>query len=350
VASNVVPAPFKALAGADTETAPARRRRLTQPVPSPASQAVWDSLWLVLHQQVAQDAMLLWRHTHRDDQLQLIAGAPDAVVTAYGRRVSADDQLRQLSSGRLDLLAHLRCTTDDGEMEQVLADLGLRSAISTVLCGDEQETILMTTGFRQRWQLSAQHAPAVSAFVEYLRACQEAALGSARTFASAGQPAWWDLRSQAPILWQQPYRPSVLRTVHDLMETLAEAARALRPRFDLSALRTQASASEPEVALALAHRAADLMDRLESIYLGPAQADASDRRAGFDELLSQALLLVRDAYHLCRGTWPGCLAVVRQRPTAIGEPAHGRHVSAGDLRHQLIDWVAHHIEVEHAAA
>jgi len=283
---------------------------------------------MVLHQQVGQDALLLWRHTVRDDQVQLIAAAPLAFA---GPEVTlaADEQVRQLSAGSLDLLAHLTCSPGDGQMDRALSGLGVQAALTTVLAAAREGAILLTAGFRQRWQLTAEHAPAVTAFVEYLQACQTAALWPTAG-AVAGPHAWWELQSQAPALWQQTYRPSVLRTVHDLMETLSEAARALRPRFDPEGLPA------PEVAHDLAHRAADLMDRLEGIYFGP------NTHATFDELLSQALLLVRDAYHLCRGTWPGCLAVVRRRPAIAEGPA-------GDIRHQLIDWVAHHIESEHEA-
>ncbi|MBU0611444.1 MAG: hypothetical protein KKI08_26425 [Armatimonadetes bacterium] len=334
MSSPAVSIPLRVRAAVEPDASPARRfRSAPAPIPGPV-RAVWEALGLVVRQQVAQDALLLWRHGLRDDRLELLAATPagvwaPATPSAPETTIPADDPLRQLSSRHLDLLAHLRCTPEDGEMERVLSNLGLRSAVTTVVHGDDRETLLVTAGFRHHWRLTAPHAPAFAAFIEHLRACQQAALMPLRTVLP-DLPAWWELRAQVPTLWQQPYRPSVLRTVHDLMETLAEAARALRPRHDPTAL------PGPEVALDLAHRTSALMDRLEQVTTGP------PARTGFDELLSQALLLVRDAYHLCRGTWPGCLAVVRQRPEAIAGPA-------GDLRHQLIDWVAHHIEAEHAA-
>ena len=232
---------------------------------------------------------------------------------------------------------------------------------------DGDDTYLITAGFRQRWELVAHHCQAITAFAAYLRHCQQEVLPA------AAECHWWAWQSQATRLWQKDYRPSALRTVHDLNEVLLDARRSdfqvrrpnsgglgsppYEPRAAEGTIPqprgralqspmgfrhsphggTDSGSGEPSHAQFLAHRAADLMERLETIY-GTVPTACDDV-----ELLSQALLLTRGAFELCQGSWPGWMSIEGMPPGPLPQ-------DAAERRHHLIDWLAGRLEAPIAAA
>lgn len=287
--------------------------------PSPT---VFETLWLVLGQQLCHDALLLWRLPAGGDRLELAAAAPHLAATDL--RLALDRALRDLVNGQLEIVAHTQCAGSAEELQRALGEQGIHAAITAPLRSQADGTYLVTCGFRQRWALVSHHARAVSAFMDYLRACQRHG-----TFGSPGQ-CWWGLDSQVPRLWRQLHRPTVLRTVHDLNEVLADAAEQCRPR-------SLAGAVNLAMIRELAHEAADLMARLEGIYWDPRPM------VTVDELLSECVLLVHGACKLCQIPWPGYLVSAGNRPDPPGK-------SPDDIRHALIEWLLAEVEDQWALA
>jgi hypothetical protein len=314
--SNSTPlgaAAFQPRALHDLDSAP--QSRSASPEASHAAEhadSVWDALALVMHQQVAQDALLLWRPDRDGEQLQLLSASP-TVPMAVLPDVAAAPLLRELACGELEAVAHVHCAYSDCPLERKLWTMGMHAGVSAVL-GDPEDPLLVTVGFRERWQLVAHHTPGVVALASYLRECFRVALGS------PAARAWWQLSSRVPHLWRQPWRPSIIRTVHDVTEVLIEAAdhdTACAPR----------AADDPATTVArVAHSAGELTARLENLYWDSRPSITAE------ELLAEALLLVRGAYQLCRGHWPGCLAATGPIPQPPGS-------SPAAIRHELIDWV-----------
>jgi hypothetical protein len=122
-----------------------------------------------------------------------------------------------------------------------------------------------------------------------------------------------------------------MRTLYDLNEVLSDVAERGRPAPPQDGLRRRAQIAR------LAHKGADLMARLESIYWDSRPVVSTE------EYLSEAMLLVRGAYQLCLGDWPGCLAAVSTSPVA-----EANNPSA--IRHALVDWILDRMNDEQAAA
>jgi hypothetical protein len=275
-----------------------------------------------LHQQLAHDALLLWEYDAGTDELHLRQAAPASLGTPP-MTIRGGEDIRQLAAGELDLLPHVQCLEPGGQLERVLADFGLYAAMTVPMSSGKQPALLVTCAFRQRWQLITHHAAAFSAFLEYLGDCQRTVLPPEE------QTLWWDLDSHVPSLWRQSYRPSVLRTICDLNEVLLDPAET----GDVA----RKGQTPRETALRLACSGADLMAKLESIYFDPRPS------CDTDELLSQALLLLRGAYRLCLGEWPGCLTVVDGKHPAEGDNQH-------EIRRDLVQWLAGEIETERLPA
>lgn len=273
-----------------------------------APETVWEVLATVAHQQLRQDALLLWRPARHNAQLELLAVTPPGGLL-NPLAVTATGALADLLARRLEAVAHVHCAHSNCPLEQTLWQLGLHAGLTTAL-GTPAAPLLLTVGFRERWQLVAHHTPAVVALGAYLREVAEVCLPG------PAAEGWWEAAARVPGLWRQPWRPSVLRTLHDLNEVLAEAAEGESPVAD----RPEARVSR------LAHKAADLMARWESVYWDSRPTIATE------ELLAEALMLVRGAYHLGRDDWPGCLAAMDYVPQPAG-------TSPAALRHALVDWV-----------
>jgi len=321
LAIHVVPAPPAVHVRPALELHQGRRVAIA-PVQLGSPRSVWEGLWQVMHQQLSQDGLLLWEYDQEEDALHLRQAAPSSLA-APELTIRGGDQIRRLAAAELDVLPHVQCLEPNGQLEQVLADFGLYAAMTAPLSNRGDATLLVTCAFRQRWQLITHHAAAFSAFLDYLGECQRAVLPSPE------QSLWWDLSSHVPSLWRQTYRPSVLRTICDLNEVLLDPAEA--------AGMGRKGCTPRETALQLACAGADLMARLESVYFDTRPS------CDTDELLSQALLLLRGAYRLCLGEWPGCMAVVDGRPTPDGESPH-------EMRRQLVEWLAGEIETERLPA
>ena len=280
--------------------------------------SLWDALALVLSQQLSQDALLLWRLDRRRETISLLACFPTYACDPESV-LPASDHLAELGSGRLEVVAHVHCAHSSCPLEQTLWQLGSHSGL-TVPLAEGNEGLLMTLGFRESWQWVAHHTPAVAAFASYLRDCRS-------LLPSLRDSPWWETTSEVPHLWRQPWRPSIIRSLYDLNEVLADLAECGR-------LVTPPAEPPPAAQIArLAHRAGDLLARLENVYL--------DSRATFtvEELLSEAVLLVRGAYLLSLGSWPGCLAAASHSP----QPDES---SPTALRHALMDWVLRAIDEE----
>lgn len=273
-------------------------------------EAVWDVLGQVFRQQLSHDALLLWQPGPQPGPWRLMALTPGGPA-GNQEIVTPTPALLDLAAGQLEALAHVHCAHSVCPFEQTLWRLGLHSGITAAL-GDPAAPLLLTVGFRERWQLVAHHTSAVAALAHYLRECRAAGLPL------TGDARWWAAGCYVAHLWRQPCRPSVVRTVHDLNEVLldlADQCRPAPPTADVAALIGR-----------LAHKAGDLMARLESVYWD------SRPVVTCEEILSEALLVVRGAYQLCSGAWPGCLAAVSFAP----QPAA---TSPAALRHEMIDWV-----------
>ena len=296
----------------DLDSAP-QLRSPSPEAPAALGQAdsVWDVLALVIHQQVAQDALLLWRPDREGEQLQLLSVSPAGPMGA-GPGVPAAPLLRELACGELEAVAHVHCAYSDCPLERKLWAMGMHAGVSAVL-GDPEDRLLVTVGFRERWQLVAHHTPGIVALTAYLRECCRVAVGS------PAERAWWEFPARIPHLWQQPWRPSIIRTVQDVTEVLIAAA-------EHDNARVPGVAGDVATVAQVAHRAAELTARLESLYWDSFSGTTTE------ELLSEALLLMRGAYQLCRGQWPGCLARTGPVPLVSGS-------SPAALRHELIDWV-----------
>ena len=284
--------------------------------------SVWDALALVIHKQVSQDALLLWRPARDGEQLQLLSASPAGPLNP-GVAVPAPPLLRQLAWGGLEAVAHVHCAYSDCPLERKLWTMGMHAGVSTVL-GDPEDRLLVTVGFRERWQLVAHHTPGIVALTAYLRECCRVAVGS------PAERAWWEFPARIPHLWQQPWRPSIIRTVHDVTEVLIAAA-------EHDNARVPGVAGDGATVAQVAHRAEELTARLESLYWDSYSGTATE------ELLSEALLLMRGAYQLCRGQWPGCLARTGPVPLVSGS-------SPAALRHELIDWVLSRLLGQEATA
>jgi hypothetical protein len=281
--------------------------------------SVWDTLALVLRQQLSQDALLLWQHDRRRDDLRLLTSFPSNPSQA-DITICATSHLAELASGRLEAVAHVHCAHSSCPTEQTLWHLGLHSGLTTSLA-DEGDSHLLTLGFRESWQLVAHHTPAAVALASYIRECRSLVAPLLK------DQRWWELPSEVPHLWRQPYRPSIMRTVYDLNEIFVDLA-------DRGRLDAPPRQSGPATQVArMAHRAGDLMARLENVYLDGRPTITTE------ELLSEAVLLVRGAYLLSLGCWPGCLAAASHSPQSEqGSPAA--------IRQSLIDWVLREIEGE----
>lgn len=319
---HVVPAPSSVHVRPALEVLHHGRKGVSQPVQLGSPRTVWEGLWRVLHQQLAHDALLLWEYEARTDQLRLRQAAPSSLA-APEMTLRGGPQIQQLVGDELDLLAHVQCLELSSPLEQVLADLGLYAAMTAPLGQVRGNTLLVTCAFRQRWQLITHHSAAFSAVLAYLRLCQRVALPVPES------ASWWDQDSQVPSLWRHSYRPSVLRTVCDLNEVLLDAAQA--------GSVGGADSTPRDAALQLACGGVNLLASLERTYW-----DMRPSR-DMDELLSEALLLLRGAYRLCLGDWPGCLAVVGGRPTPEGG-------SPDEIRRHLVQWLAREIETERVPA
>lgn len=319
MANSAVPAPAQVHARPLFDVfRPTARRLFETPAPSQHDSA-WDMLSLVLNQQLSQDALLLWRYERSRERLLLLASSPSS---PYQSEVTlrCDEQLALLAAGRLEALAHVHCALSDSPLEQTLWDLGLHAGLTAVLAEEEGDVYFMTFGFRERWQLVAHHTSTIVAVATYLREVQRLVMPS-----PLARP-WWEMLSLVPHLWRQPYRPSVMRTMYDLNEMLSDVAERVGVAADpaLAPERRFPSISR------LAHKGADLIARLESVYWDPRPTVATE------EYLSEALLLVRGAYQLCLGDWPGCMAAGSSCPaTDAGGP--------NAIRHALIDWVLEHL-------
>ncbi|MEI6501366.1 MAG: hypothetical protein WCP21_10125 [Armatimonadota bacterium] len=292
---------------------------MLQPEPRP----IWEALAAVLGRQIAQDALLLWRYERHRGALRLLAASPKGVV-AGGEIIAADEGLCRLADRRLDLLVQPSAAVGGGPIAAHLSQLDLRVAATAVAGQDGDDTYLLTAAFSQRWEAVAPHCQVVTALAAYLRHCGEVVLPSAR------ECHWWAAQSRAVRRWRKDCRPSALRTVHDLNEVLLDA----RPRGGASAGLPDAAG---EAALATAHRAADLVTRLETVY-GTAAGANEDT-----ELLAQALLLTRGAFELCQSRWPagGDLGTP---PTGLLPP------DPAAKRHSLIDWLTGRVVATAAAA
>lgn len=293
-------------------------RRETELLPLTPHDFVWDVLSVICNQQLSQDALLLWRYDLRHQRISLLSAAPS---TAWSPDlvVSPSESLAQLGNQRLEAVAHVQCARSDCPLEQALGDLGLHSGLTAVLGDTPTEAYLLTFGYRERWQLVSHQTSAVVAVTEYLREVQRLALPSPE------QRKWWEMVSLVPHLWRQPYRPSVLRTIYDLNEMLSDVADRARPELPVERTRLQGQIAR------LAHKGADLMARLENVYWDP-------RPLGrVEEFLSEAVLLVRGAYQLCLGDWPGCMAAAGACPSAGG-------ANPNLIRHELVDWVLGQME------
>ena len=302
---------------------PAQRRQSEAPAAT-HTDSVWDVLSLVCNQQLSQDALLLWRYERRRERFHLAAASP-AGPWHEELALIANEQLAHLAGQRLEAVAHVHCALSDCPLEQALWGLGLHSGLTTVLIDGEEETYLATFGFRERWQLVSHHTSTVVALTSYLNQMQQIALPS------PSEKRWWELLSLVPHLWRQPYRPSVTRTVYDLNEILADVAERCRPAASEDPLRLRSKI------VRLAHKGADLMARLESVYWDARPVVSPE------EYLSEAVLLVRAAYQICLGDWPGCMAATSDcLATEAGSP--------GAIRHALVDWVLDQMHAEAAAA
>ena len=278
--------------------------------------SVWDALALVIHKQVSQDALLLWRPARDGEQLQLLSASPAGPLSP-GVAVPAPPLLRQLAWGGLEAVAHVHCAYSDCPLERKLWAMGMHAGVSAVL-GDPEDRLLVTVGFRERWQLVAHHTPGILALAAYLRECFRVALGP------PAARAWWQLPSRIPHLWRQPWRPSIVRTVLDVTEVLIAAADHDNTRA------SRANGDDNATVARVAHCAGELTARLENLYWDSRPSITAE------ELLSEALLLMRGAYQLCRGHWPGCLAATEPIPQPPGS-------SPAVMRHELIDWVLSHL-------
>lgn len=298
----------------DVSRQPARRESelltLTQ------HDVVWDVLSLICNQQLSQDALLLWRYDLRRERLNLLSAAPSTPWPAE-LAVPVSESVAQLGAQRLEALVHVQCTVSDCPLEQALADLGLHAGLTAVLSDTPTEAYLLTFGYRERWQLVSHQTSAVVAVTEYLREVQRMALPSPE------RRRWWEMVSLIPHLWRQPYRPSVSRTLYDLNEMLSDVAD--RTRGEGSDDRVQGRVAR------LAHQGADLMARLENVYWDPRPL------VSVEEFLSEAVLLVRGAYQLCVGDWPGCMAAARFCPATEGS-------NPNVIRRELVDWVLGQME------
>lgn len=278
-----------------------------------------ELLALVLRQQLSQDALLLWRHERRRGCLRLLAATP---LAPWQGEISIplSEPLVDLCENRLEAVAHVHCLASADPLERLLSDLHLPSGLTSVITS-EGDCLLMTCGYRERWQLVAPQTPAVVALSSYLR------LGLAVAQGGNCETAWWQLPSHLGHIWRQPWRPSVMRSVYDLGEWLIEVAEACRP------LGGDDGPQVIEQIACLARRGNDLMTRLENVYLDGRSTVTTE------ELLSEALLLVRAAYLLRTSTWPGCLAAMNSLP----EPAEANPAA---LRQSLIDWLITRISEE----
>jgi hypothetical protein len=302
---------------------PAQRRQ-TEGLPLVPSDSAWDALSLVCNQQLSQDALLMWHYDRRHERFRLCACSPSQPWN-QDLVLGTNEQLSQLASQRLEAVAHVHCALSDCPLERALWDLGLHAGLTTVMSEDEDEAYLLTFGFRERWQLVAHHTSTVVAVTAYLREVQKAVLPA------PAQKRWWELVSLVPHLCRQPYRPSVMRTVYDLNEILSDVMERCRPTVAEDSVRLSAKIAR------LAHRGADLMARLESVYWD------SRPMVSTEEYLSEAVLLVRGAYQICLGDWSGCMAAASTSPdTEASNPSA--------LRHALVDWVLDRMNGEQAAA
>ncbi|MEI6503217.1 MAG: hypothetical protein WCP21_19575, partial [Armatimonadota bacterium] len=308
----------------------------------PEPPAVWESLSSVLHQQLTEEALLLWRYERRSGLLRLLAAAP-ASAAPVGLIIRAEEPLRLLADGRLELAVQPSGAGREGGLAAVLAGLGVGAAVTAVVGHEGDEANLLTVGFRQPWELE-QHSQAVLAFAAYLRHCQQVVLPP------AAECHWWAWQSRSTRLWRKDYRPSAIRTVHDLNEVLLDAARPEGLRVGRTSKSAAVGQSDLEMqptwgrgraaeglSLATAHHAAELMEQLEGSY-GTAPTACDDV-----ELLSQALLLTRGAFELCDGGWPGWMSIEGLPPDPLPEDPAQR-------RHHLIDWLAGRVEAPIAAA
>jgi len=281
----------------------------------------WNTLWLVMRQQILHDAMFLWRYDRRKQRLHLEAAAPPPWEEAQLMEIEEGTHLGRLADGELHLLAHVQCLMPSSALPELLRRGGMQSALTAALVPNDSEAYLVTCGFRQPWELISHHAESFSAFVQYLRTCHAFGL-------PAPQPTLWCQRpTQVSRLWGQLYRPTVLRTVYDLTEILADAAEQCR----------QAGLSrylEGEQIRLLAHAGVQLMNQLEAVYV--------PRRVTYDmeELVAEALILVRGAYQICTGEWRGCVAQTRR------EAPLPQEMKLGAVRHQLVDWLLNLVESE----
>lgn len=284
--------------------------------------AAWDVLGGVLNQQLNQDALLLWSYDRRHGRIELLASAPQGSADS-GLMLAVPDQFVQLVSQSFEAIAHVQCALSECPLDKRLWQFGLHSAISTILASEPDQAWLLTCGFRQRWQLVAHHLHTLVALTTYLREWQRQALPAVDCH------RWWRMPSQVPHLWRQSYRPSVIRTIHDLNAVLADLSDRCREGEPALTVR-------PNI-VRMAHQGAELMARLESIYWD------SRPLVSTEELLSEAMLLVRGAYQLCLGEWPGCSGAVRDCPRPL-------QTSPNAIRQGLIDWILQEIAAEQQAA
>lgn len=279
---------------------------------------VWDVLSLICNQQLSQDALLLWRYDLRHERIHLLSSAPSTPWSAE-LALPASESLRQLGAQRLEAVAHVQCAVSDCPLERALGDLGLHAGLTAVLAEAPGEAHLLTFGYRERWQLISHQTSAVVALTEYLREVQRLALPSPES------RKWWEIVSLIPHLWRQPYRPSVLRTIYDLNEMLSDVADRTRLEGPVDRAQIRGQITQ------LAHKGADLVARLENVYWDPRPL------ISVEEFLSEAMLLVRGAYQLCLGDWPGCMAATSACPATEG-------ANPNLIRHELVDWVLGQME------
>ncbi len=281
---------------------------------TPSPPLLWNTLWLVIRQQILHDVMFLWRYDRQRQRLSLEAAAPHPWEEEQWIEIEEGTHLCRLADGELQILAHVQCMMPSCALQELLHRAGMQSALTATLVPDASEAYLVTCGFRQPWELISHHADSFSAFLQYLRTCHT--LGQ-----PAPRPTWWCHRpAQFSRLWGQLYRPTVLRTVYDLMEILADAAEQCRQ----AGLGCVLGAEQIRL---LAHAAVHLMNQLEAVYV--------PRRATWDmeELVAEALIIVRGAYQIGTGEWRGCLAQTHREA-----PLPPQNMLAA-VRHQLVEWL-----------
>ena len=316
MAATVAPAPARAHVRPLFDVSRQSARHEAELLPLIPQEFAWDVLSVICNQQLSQDALLLWRYDLRHERVHLLAATP-ATPWMPEFAVSASDPLAQLGTRRLEALAHVQCALSACPLEQTLSDLGLHAGLTAVIADSPTEACLVTFGYRERWQLVSHHTSAVVAMAEYLREVQRLVLPQ--------QTRWWKMVSLVPHLWRQPYRPSILRTIYDLNEMLSDMVDRTRQERPADSARVRGQVAR------LAHRGAGLVARLESAYRDPRALVTAE------EFLSEAVLLVRGAYQLCLGDWPGCMAAAGVCPST-------HEKSPNLIRHELVDWVLGQME------